>query len=102
MPTFAYNARDTNGNASTGTIAAASVAEVTQMLRRDGKYATSIEPVGAQSTTPGGGSSKKGIKISRADVVQLSNQLAIMVETGVTLSEALETIAQQTDKPKVK
>src|SRR5207244_3965572 len=45
---------------------------------------------------------KKGIKISRADVIQVATQLAIMVETGVTLTEALECIAAQSEKPKVK
>jgi type IV pilus assembly protein PilC len=101
MPTFSFTARDTNGNASSGTIAAASVSEVTQLLRREGKYATAVQAIEAtQAAGTGGG--RKGIKVSRNDVVQLSNQLAIMLETGVTLSEALECISQQTDRPKVK
>jgi hypothetical protein len=35
-------------------------------------------------------------------VIQVSTQLAIMVETGVTLSEALDCISAQADKPKLK
>src|SRR4051812_19858254 len=101
MPNFNFTARDTNGNATSGTIAAASIAEVTQLLRRDGKYPTAIEPADTQSSKSAGGA-RSGIKVPRAEVVQLSNQLSIMVETGVTLSEALDCIAQQMQKPKVK
>src|SRR5438093_9623697 len=104
MPQFTYTARDPNGNPSNGTANAASLADVTQLLRREGKYVTSVQAVdggdGADAASSGVG--KKGIKIARADVIQLSTQLSIMVETGVTLSEALECISQQTDKPKVK
>jgi type IV pilus assembly protein PilC len=102
MPNFAFTARDTNGNPSNGTIAAASEAEVTQLLRREGKYPTSIRFADAPQTSAGSPGGSGGIKLSRGDVVQLSNQLAIMVETGVTLTEALDCIAQQTEKPKVK
>ena len=102
MPTYTYTARDANGNPSNGSMNASSVNEVTQILRREGKYPTSVQtaddPTDGAATPVG----KKGIKISRADVITLSNQLAIMVETGVTLSEALECVAQQTEKPKVK
>jgi type IV pilus assembly protein PilC len=101
MPTFTYTARDTNGNPSNGTMQAGSVEEVTQALRREGKYPTSIN-AGEAVAAAAEGSGRRGIKISRADVIQLSTQLSIMVETGVTLSEALECIGQQTEKPKVK
>lgn len=102
MPTYLYTARDSNGAASTGSISAASVLEVTQLLRRDGKYPVKIELGGAPAASAPTNGARAGIKIARADVIQLSNQLAIMVETGVTLTEALECIAMQTDKPKVK
>ena len=105
MPTYIYTARDGNGNASSGTVSANSVTEVTQILRREGKYPTKIDLAGDPTFGAGGSSGpvgRKGIKIPRADVLQFSNQLAIMVETGVTLSEALECISQQSDKPKVK
>jgi type IV pilus assembly protein PilC len=102
MPTYTYTARDMNGSPSNGTMVADSVQEVTQALRREGKYPTSIrlgeEASGSSSPTP----SRKGIHIPRKDVIQLSTQLAIMVETGVTLSEALECISQQSEKPRVK
>ena len=105
MQTYAYTARDSSGNAVNGTLVASSIGEVTQILRRDGKYPISIQQ-GADPAAAGasGGITfgRGGIKIPRADVIQLSTQLAIMVETGVTLSEALECISLQSQKPKVK
>jgi type IV pilus assembly protein PilC len=112
MTTFTYTARDGAGNPVSGVLSASSVGEVGQMLRREGKYPTSI--IAADDSTAGsnagsGGpvtssyaSRRGGIKIARAEVIQLSTQLSIMVETGVTLSEALECLSNQAQKPKVK
>lgn len=102
MQTYNYTARDSAGNAIAGTLTAESITEVTQILRRDGKYPTSVQDAQQNDTLAPRTHPRNGIKIPRADVIQLSTQLAIMVETGVTLTEAIECIAQQTDKPKVK
>src|SRR3954466_12858876 len=105
MQTYAYTARDSSGNAVNGTLVASSIGEVTQILRRDGKYPISIqqgEDPAAAGASGGVRFGQGGIKIPRADVIQLSTQLAIMIETGVTLSEALECISLQAQKPKVK
>jgi type IV pilus assembly protein PilC len=105
MQTYAYTARDSSGNAVSGTLVASSIGEVTQILRRDGKYPISIqqgEDPAAAGASGGITFGAGGIKIPRADVIQLSTQLAIMVETGVTLSEALDCITMQCQKPKVK
>ena len=101
MPTFAYTARDSAGAAASGTIDAASVAEVGQLLRAEGKYPVSVRPAD-QVTAGDAGMPDRGIRISRADVIQIATQLSIMVETGVTLSEGLECIASQSHKPNVK
>src|SRR5882724_5904544 len=101
MTTFAYTARDASGRSVTGTLAAPSMGEVLQMLRAEGKYPVSVRPADQDSKLaaflPRG-----GIKIARADVIQLSTQLAIMLETGVTLSEAMESIAKQSEKLRVR
>ena len=105
MQTYAYTARDSSGAAVNGTLVASSIGEVTQILRRDGKYPISIQQ-GEDPAAAGASGGIKfgdgGIKIPRADVIQISTQLAIMVETGVTLSEALDCISMQSQKPKVK
>ena len=48
------------------------------------------------------GFGSRGLRMSRKDLIQFATQLAIMVDTGVTLSEALECIAAQAEKPNVK
>ena len=104
MPSFTYTARDESGAPASGVIAAESVAEASQMLRREGKYPISIQR-GTIANSPEGTPrlSERGIKVSRADVIQLSTQLAIMIETGVTLMDALDCIAGQIERnPKFK
>jgi len=100
MPTFAYSARDQAGAAMSGTMVADSLAQVGQMIRAEGKYPTSIQPAGG--VVEPGRPRALGSGMSRKDLIHVSTQLAIMVETGVTLSEALECIATQSEKPRVK
>jgi type IV pilus assembly protein PilC len=84
-----------------GTMQADSVAQVTQQLRAGGKYPVSIKPINAREAQSGVTTSR-GIKMSRPEVIQFAQQLAVMMETGVTLSEALECISTQASKPHVK
>ncbi|HEX8339348.1 MAG TPA: type II secretion system F family protein [Tepidisphaeraceae bacterium] len=98
MPAFTYTARDAAGQSSSGTMTASSVGEVGKQLRAGGKFPVNVQA--AAVAQRGGGAA--GIGIGRAEVIQISTQLAIMVETGVTLSEALDCIAAQAAKPKVK
>jgi len=101
MTTFVYTARDAAGRQVSGTLAAPNIGEVLQTLRAEGKYPVSVRPADQDSKAaaflPTG-----GVKIPRADVIQLSTQLAIMLETGVNLTEALDCIAKQSEKPRVR
>ena len=101
MPSFNYTARDNAGAALAGTLIADSVAEVSRLLRGDGKYPISIKPSGQTESKAKSEAPARGIRISRADVIQMAMQLSIMVDTGVTLSEALGCIAAQASKPQV-
>jgi type IV pilus assembly protein PilC len=100
MASFSYTARDSSGASISGTLSANTISEVSLMLRNEGKYPISVHPAsdeaGEETQT------FSGIKISRNDVIQFSTQLSIMVETGVTIVEALDCIAAQCTKPKVK
>ena len=100
MPTFAYSARDQTGALQTGTLNADSMVQATQMIRDEGKYPTSVHPTGAAAITAKSGG--RGIRMSRKDLIHVATQLAIMIDTGVTLSEAMECIGGQAEKPNVK
>lgn len=110
MPNFAFTARDSAGAALSGILSAASIAEVTKQLRAEGKYPTSIRPAGSAgsgSAAPAGtgagvGAGVGGIKLPRAEVISICMQLSVMIETGVTISEALECIASQCSNVKAK
>src|SRR5580658_5043362 len=100
MPTFAYSARDHSGSATAGTLVADSIDQAGQMLRAEGKYPTSIQSADhSQQAAPSG---PRGSRMSRKDLIHVATQLAIMIDTGVTLSDALECVSSQAEKPNVK
>lgn len=105
MPAYVFTARDTAGNAATGTILAESEHHAQQVLRADGKYPTSIRAASDAEADQAGAPAtddNADLKVSRADVILIAHQLSIMIETGVTLSEALDCIAVQCEKPNLR
>ena len=94
--TYQYTVRDPLGNTHNGVIDSPSVEEATQQLRRDGFQVIGIEDEDAQ----GGGLFAK--KVSKKDIVYLTSQLAVMVETGITISTALKAIFDQEENPTLK
>jgi type IV pilus assembly protein PilC len=100
MTTFAYTARDQSGTAITGTLVADTLERAGQMIRAEGKYPTVIKPTGG--ATEAGPMSPRGIRMSRKDLIHIATQLAIMIDTGVTLSDALDCISTQAEKPNLK
>lgn len=108
MTTFAYTARDASGAALSGTIVAQSINEVSRLLRADGKYPVVVKPTSAAAGAAGTGTETeatifgRGIRVRRSDVIQIATQLSIMIETGVTITEALDCIVAQSERPRVK
>jgi len=93
MTRFIYEARDAGGQHVTGALTAVSAAEASQSLRRDGKTVLSVHEEHAMLQVAQG--NRKRIK--RDDVIFFTTQLAVMVDTGVPLDEALDVIARQTE-----
>ncbi len=92
MPNFVYNVRDAAGASTSGVIDAPSLDEAGRLLRRDGKVIIDLHPQGHQGVAM----ASRPRKIKHDDVVFFANQLAVMVDTGVPLLEALDGIAEQT------
>ncbi|MCK4659090.1 MAG: type II secretion system F family protein [Phycisphaerae bacterium] len=97
MPRFNYLARDTSGGSLKGEIVAKTPAEAARMLRAEGKYvvklrelAEQVDRQGAQVITLGQG------RVRQEDIIFFFNQLSIMVETGVSLTDAIHGILAQT------
>ena len=93
--TFQYRVRDPLGNAIDGSIEAKSLEDATQQLRRDGFQILELD-----EAADGTGLLAK--RISKNDVIYLTSQLAIMVDTGITLSAALAGIVEQEDSPSLR
>ena len=94
--TFAYRVRDPLGKVLDGTIQALSIDDATQILRGDGFQVLEIEE------------GDEGLgelfarRVSRKDLIFVTCQLAIMVDTGITLSSALSGMAEQEQNPSLR
>lgn len=94
MARFEYTARDESGAASTGEIIANTRAEAAKLLRAGGKFVVRLEESGEKSApaTP----RKTGPRrVKQAQIIDFANQLAIMVDTGVPLADALEATIKE-------
>lgn len=101
MGRFIYQARDSQGQSASGVLVAPSLQEAGAMLRSEGKYIirltetdeTQIAQVQPAAHSP---------SVKKQDVIVFAHQLAVMVDTGVPLSEALECAADQASNPDFK
>jgi len=89
---FEYTVRDPLGKTHDGEVEAANREEATQLLRRDGFQVLELQEAGE-------GLALLPRRIKKSDIICTVNQLAIMVDTGITLADALEGICEQEDNP---
>ena len=96
MTQFVYQARDHAGRSETGAVTAPSIEDARTQLRRDGRIVVDLhEEFASASSAQLAGVRRK--KVKRGDVMFFATQLAVMVDTGVPLAEALDSISEQTD-----
>ncbi len=89
MARFEYTARDDSGAATSGEIIANTRAEAAKLLRASGKFVVKLEE--AQEKSAKEAPRKPGSRrIKQTQIIYFANQLAIMVDTGVPLADALE------------
>jgi type IV pilus assembly protein PilC len=86
--TFSYRVRDQMGRTHEGNIEAASPDEAKQQLRHDGFHVLELKSAEeAWDLFPS--------RVCKQDLIYVTAQLAIMVDTGITLSAALSGIIEQ-------
>jgi type IV pilus assembly protein PilC len=95
MPAFAYQARDVLGDTIEGTLEVSSREEALARLKREGLAVLDLEQEGA-------GLELMPHRVRQADIIFTTSQLAVMVDTGITLSSALGSIADQETNPPLK
>ncbi|HVP12944.1 MAG TPA: type II secretion system F family protein [Phycisphaerae bacterium] len=105
MPAFAYVARDDTGALVEGEVSAASPAEAAKIIRGDGKFVVRIAPQGSRAAAKPkpagtGATSFFGEKFRPEDLIYFTNQLAVMVETGVSLADALDACKHEGNSPR--
>ncbi|MEM8737210.1 MAG: type II secretion system F family protein [Planctomycetota bacterium] len=103
MPDYSYKVRTIHGDLNTGLITAASAADAGGKLRADGMFIIKIEA--ARSGSRKGKSLNRMMNRKRVPkplVIAFAHQLAVMVDTGVPISEALNCIAEQCEAPEFK
>ena len=87
-----YRARDPRGNPVKGQVEATSPSEAEDRLYYDGF--TSVEVAYAEDDAP-----LFPRRVRKSQIIFLTSQLAIMAQTGITLSSALGAIANQESNP---
>src|SRR5918993_3922527 len=102
MPHFAYEARTEDGELVSGVIAAADLEEAGRKLSASNHFIVKLGLSGTAETTHRGPAANAGasrLKAKRRSVMWFINQLAIMVETGIPIGEALECLQRQASEP---
>ena len=95
MTTFAYQARDPLGHLTSGTLEGESRDDALARLKRDGYQIVELdEEEGGQGLIPR--------RVKQADIIYATSQLAVMVDTGITLSSALQGLISQEKNAKLK
>lgn len=97
---FAYQARDLTGRIRDGLITAETAAEATRQLRTEGLYLLSLDEHSGRAPVSSLPVFQK--RITRNEIVYLTNQLAVMVDAGVPLATALGGLAQQCANSRLK
>jgi len=97
MTTFAYTARDSSGQLINGTLEALDVRDASKRLRGEGKYIVELEQADADRRAETHLTFEQRYPhVKRDDVIYFAHQMSIMIDTGVTIGEALESVAEQT------
>ncbi|MEX2216462.1 MAG: type II secretion system F family protein [Phycisphaeraceae bacterium] len=99
MGRYAYEARNGSGAASSGVVAAGTAEEASRTLRDQGLFIIRIaeaDQVAAERMGAAGSASKR---VKRQDVINFAQQLSVMIQTGVSISEALTVIGDQAPNP---
>ena len=94
MAQFIYQVRDSRGAMANGALAAATMDEASRTLRGEGNVIVDLREQSASSA--GAGRATPGRRVRRDDVIFFANQLAVLVDTGVPLPDALDSIVEQT------
>ncbi len=97
MPRFDYLARSSTGDSIEGVISAPNSGEAARMLRADGKFVVKIQEAAQAVEAAATQIRIGGNRIKSTDIIHFVTQMSVMVDTGVSITEALDSIIEQTE-----
>lgn len=89
---FSYTAKDAGGNTLRGTIEAEDRENALLRLSREGLNVLEMDADTQESTLI-------PKRVRKSDIIYATSQLSVMIDTGISLAEALDGIAQQEANP---
>ncbi len=95
MPKFNYMARNTKGVALSGEVVARSDADAIRLLRGEGKFVVRLTELNEQVQAALTGPPQGRRRVKTDEIIFFANQLSGMVDSGVTLADALEATIDQ-------
>lgn len=101
VATWSWKARDPSGNLLSGATAAASAQEVASRLRSEGKVVLGVQPGATTEAMTRRASRSGGRSVPRAEILEFSRQIAVMLDAGVSLTEALEAFSRQSETMRI-
>ena len=97
MAAFAYTALDTRGKQRKGVLEADSIRQIRQLLRDQNLVPLDVD-IAAERKAKSSGVFSMGRRIGALDRVLLTRQLATLIGAGLPIEEALQAVAQQSEK----
>ena len=94
MLPFQYTGRDQAGNQVQGVHEAESQSEAFAQLKASGVAVSVLTPARERIDTTAFQLKQSASQVGREDVIAFSSQLAVMIETGVPLADAMEAVAE--------
>ena len=104
MGAFEYTAVDVSGRERKGVLEGDTARQVRQLLREQSLLPVSVSRGGAEHESAGKRKMEISLRrgVSAGDLSLLTRQLATLVHAGLPLEEALQAVAEQTEKPRIK
>lgn len=102
LATWFWKARDESGALLSGATPGASAMEVASRLRSEGKIVLGIDQSGSESVSASTTQRRRGGgRVPRQEVLEFARQTSVMLDAGVSLSDALDAFAQQSSSMKI-
>ncbi|MBB6521870.1 type II secretion system inner membrane protein GspF [Pseudoteredinibacter isoporae] len=102
MASFSYQAIDKDGRKVKGVKQADSAKQLRQNLKQEGLMPVDVRENKISENSRNGGLSGSGLVLSSSQLAMLTRQLSVLLDSGMSLIEALEALSQQADGKRMK